>query len=139
MRQRQEMKLIEAIVGVIVGLIGLILLVVWWFNFLVVFKGLLPFLLLVFGVWMVLRMMRVSLWDVRSLLFRSLEGALGRPIGSVLQLHCPSCGATAPQVTKFCLHCGSPLPQPKICPKCQRVNVSEAKFCGYCGAEFDLR
>jgi predicted amidophosphoribosyltransferase len=37
------------------------------------------------------------------------------------------------------LHCGSPLPQPKICPKCQRVNVSEAKFCGYCGAEFDLR
>jgi len=138
MRQRQEIKLIEAVVGVIVGLIGLVLFVVWWSDFLVIFKGLLPFLSLVFGIWMTLRVIGVSLWDVRSLLFRSLEGALGRPIESVL-LRCPNCGSTAPQGTKFCLHCGSLLPQPKICPKCQKVNVAEAKFCGYCGAELDLR
>ncbi|MFA0740250.1 MAG: hypothetical protein DFNUSKGM_000352 [Candidatus Fervidibacter sacchari] len=153
MRQRQEMQSMEAYVGIVIGLFGLGLsIIVMIYSIVYDFLNMdirytLRFLLgnfshlmILLGFWLILRAIEALLRDVKRLLLRSLEGTSGsRATESVLQLRCPNCGSTAPQGTKFCLHCGSLLPQPKICPKCQRVNVPEAKFCGYCGAEIDLR
>jgi len=154
MKQRQEIQSMEAYIGIMIGLFGLGLSIIAMIYSIVDefllnmhIRYTLRFLLsnfshlmILLGFWLILRAIEALLRDVKGLLLRSLEGTSGsRATESVLQLRCPNCGATAPQGTKFCLHCGSLLLQPKICPKCQKVNVAEAKFCGYCGAELDLR
>lgn len=134
MRQRQETQLLRILIGGVAGLIGLVLLIMWWWEFVLVFRGILPFGLLVFSLLTILRTMGVSLQGVRRALVRSGREILGLESPEIaLQLRCPNCGAMASQGTKFCLQCGSLLPQPKICPRCQKVNVAEAEFCGYCG------
>jgi hypothetical protein len=42
-------NILGIIIGVVVIIIGLILLVTWWFSFVGVFKGILPILLILIG------------------------------------------------------------------------------------------
>ncbi len=52
-------------------------------------------------------------------------------------IHCPHCGATNQDGTKFC-SCGQPLPALTAdglpCPQCGAENEPGAMFCGECGA-----
>ncbi len=45
---------------------------------------------------------------------------------------CPSCGAANPEGARFCMSCGSEMPQ--TCPNCGTENPAQAKFCIECGA-----
>jgi uncharacterized membrane protein YkgB len=44
------LNVLGIIIGIVVIIVGLILLVGWWFSFVVVFKGILPVLLILIGV-----------------------------------------------------------------------------------------
>src|SRR6516164_3499844 len=46
-------------------------------------------------------------------------------------MDCPSCHSEAPENSKFCDRCGSPLPV--RCAACGTVNRSGARFCSSCG------
>ena len=49
---------------------------------------------------------------------------------------CPSCGGENTSNAAFCVHCGTPKPQPKFCPKCGARLESDMTFCPDCGAEY---
>jgi len=47
---------------------------------------------------------------------------------------CPACGQPVPLKSKFCLHCGHPLPATAFCSSCGASLPEAAKFCPSCGA-----
>jgi len=52
-------------------------------------------------------------------------------------IHCPHCGATNQDGTRFCIECGQPLPAPNAggmpCPQCGAENAPGTVFCDDCG------
>ena len=46
---------------------------------------------------------------------------------------CPTCGTQLEDGAKFCLECGTPIPQTKKCIKCGFELPLSAKFCPECG------
>jgi ribosomal protein L40E len=53
-------------------------------------------------------------------------------------MHCISCETELPESAKFCMTCGSVLPQPDLPVQCLACNAempASAKFCMECGAE----
>ncbi len=46
---------------------------------------------------------------------------------------CSSCGAQLPDESKFCLKCGSPVPQQIVCSHCGAKVPSGFSYCGVCG------
>lgn len=47
---------------------------------------------------------------------------------------CPNCKSEVGAGAKFCMECGSPIPQNKVCPQCGTELPLAAKFCFGCGA-----
>lgn len=47
---------------------------------------------------------------------------------------CPNCKTEVEAGVKFCMECGSPIPQNKVCPQCGTELPLAAKFCFGCGA-----
>lgn len=47
---------------------------------------------------------------------------------------CPNCKTEVEAGVKFCMECGSPIPQNKVCPRCGTELPLAAKFCFGCGA-----
>ena len=47
---------------------------------------------------------------------------------------CPNCGAEVSDNAKFCMQCGSKIPEEISCPKCGANLPSNAKFCLACGS-----
>ena len=52
-------------------------------------------------------------------------------------LTCPECGAELKEGAKFCMECGTSIPQVKECPECGTELPVKAKFCYECGASQD--
>ena len=52
-------------------------------------------------------------------------------------LKCSNCGAELDSGAKFCMECGTPVPQVKKCPKCSKELPLEAKFCFGCGLKLE--
>ena len=50
---------------------------------------------------------------------------------------CPNCGAELFENAKFCMECGTAIPQNKRCLKCGMELPPKAKFCFGCGAPQD--
>lgn len=50
---------------------------------------------------------------------------------------CPNCGVEVEVGAKFCLECGTAIPQTKECPKCHAEWPMNAKFCQECGHNFN--
>ena len=50
---------------------------------------------------------------------------------------CPNCSAELEENAKFCMECGTPIPQNKKCIKCGIELPLKAKFCFGCGAPQD--
>ena len=50
---------------------------------------------------------------------------------------CANCGTELEEGAKFCLECGTPVPQTKKCIKCGIELPLSAKFCPECGARQD--
>lgn len=48
--------------------------------------------------------------------------------------NCPNCGAELDVGAKFCMECGTPIPQVKKCVQCGMELPLKAKFCFGCGA-----
>lgn len=54
----------------------------------------------------------------------------------ITELLCPSCGIVNQPQAKFCIYCGTSLPQASalhLCPNCGSENPGPAKFCNECG------
>lgn len=49
---------------------------------------------------------------------------------------CAGCQAESAPGARFCMHCGTAVPQQKFCPQCGAVGAPEARFCGACGTRF---
>lgn len=49
----------------------------------------------------------------------------------------PNCAAEIEPGSRFCAHCGTPVPQDKECPKCGAIVPLAANFCGGCGHNFN--
>ena len=49
----------------------------------------------------------------------------------------PNCAAEIEPGSRFCAHCGTPVPQDKECPKCGTRVALDANFCGGCGYNFN--
>ena len=47
---------------------------------------------------------------------------------------CSNCGAELDSGAKFCIECGTKVPQVKLCVQCQMELPINAKFCSECGA-----
>lgn len=50
---------------------------------------------------------------------------------------CPKCGVNVEDGAKFCMECGTPIPQTKECPSCHARWPLAAKFCQECGYNFN--
>jgi len=96
-----------------------------------------------------------SLWRASQPLIDQLAGCVSEKVApasihsdvtsiqttSKKDIFCPSCNKTNQVNTKFCIHCGTPLPQQPseksghigTCPNCGAQNLSSAKFCNECG------
>ena len=48
-------------------------------------------------------------------------------------MKCTNCGNEIENGLKFCMECGTPIPQNKICPNCKMELPIAAKFCFGCG------
>lgn len=137
----QSKKVTLGVIGGVLGVIGLVLFAIWWRRTIWLVISALPLVFLGLGVQMILKAFGTSWQDLILCITRTAKeivtpaqsSSYQRTIGVTIQ--CPKCGAKILEGTKFCLHCGNPLPQPKICLKCQKVNAPEAVFCGYCGTE----
>jgi class 3 adenylate cyclase/energy-coupling factor transporter ATP-binding protein EcfA2 len=46
-------------------------------------------------------------------------------------MRCPTCDSDLTEHSKFCSHCGAPLP--RACSACGHVNSATSKFCSECG------
>ena len=56
---------------------------------------------------------------------------------------CPSCGQPAKATEKFCVNCGTKLPeetvaQAAVCPSCGKQNGIGTKFCCECGTRLPI-
>ncbi len=60
------------------------------------------------------------------------EDSPARPVGTLEQTKCHSCGSTVARNTRFCPTCGASLEQVK-CAKCSTFNPPSNKFCSSCG------
>lgn len=49
-------------------------------------------------------------------------------------MKCPNCNNEISSTAKFCMHCGSKLPQHRYCIQCGKELPENAKFCPQCGA-----
>ena len=49
----------------------------------------------------------------------------------------PNCGVNVEDGAKFCMECGTPIPQTKECPSCHARWPLMAKFCAECGYNFN--
>lgn len=47
---------------------------------------------------------------------------------------CPNCGTAAPEGARFCMSCGTAIPQENTCPNCGQVLPENAVFCFACGS-----
>lgn len=128
-----QQRIWQGIIGAVTGLVGLVLIVVWWGEFAVLLKGALAIGLTGAGTWMIGQAAGVRWREIFNRLqmqgtqqWQSLTA--GQPLRS-----CPHCGSAVAEGVKFCFQCGKELPPPKVCPQCQRVNLAEAAFCGECG------
>ena len=50
---------------------------------------------------------------------------------------CPNCGIEVESGAKFCMECGTKIPQTKECPSCHSQWPLTAKFCAECGYNFN--
>ena len=50
---------------------------------------------------------------------------------------CPNCGIEIENGAKFCMECGTAIPQTKECPACHAHWPLTAKFCAECGYNFN--
>ena len=50
---------------------------------------------------------------------------------------CPNCGVNVEDGAKFCMECGTAIPQSKECPSCHARWPLTAKFCAECGYNFN--
>ncbi len=50
---------------------------------------------------------------------------------------CPNCGVEVEIGAKFCMECGTKIPQTKECPSCHSQWPLTAKFCAECGYNFN--
>ena len=50
---------------------------------------------------------------------------------------CPNCGVEVESGAKFCMECGTKIPQTKECPACHSQWPLTAKFCAECGYNFN--
>lgn len=50
---------------------------------------------------------------------------------------CPNCGTSVEDGSKFCMECGTQIPQTKECPSCHARWPLTAKFCAECGYSFN--
>jgi membrane protease subunit (stomatin/prohibitin family) len=123
-------KGMDAAIGGVLGLIGLIMIAVWPADALSVLKGGIAVGFVGVGVWRLARFAGVD-W-----------AAMGRQITAAMRANrapaalgppCPHCGAFTHTGAQFCLQCGGALPKSKTCVGCQTQNESDATFCGGCG------
>jgi hypothetical protein len=130
--QRRE---IYGMIGVVFGLLGLYLLIIWLNDFLPFIRLSLAMLLLGIGVWATGVAAGVNWGNVFAPLQRALSRlpvATPSPVSSSFWL-CPSCGRPVEERWRFCLHCGNPLSW-ETCPKCGQTQLAIGEFCGFCGA-----
>lgn len=66
------------------------------------------------------------------------------------QTRCPSCGAVQPDGSRYCSHCGRPMPEAmpvipeesiyqdaQYCEKCGAMREGMSRFCAVCGSPFE--
>ncbi len=64
------------------------------------------------------------------------------------QSRCPSCGAVQPEGSRYCSHCGRPMPEAapaiqevyeeaQFCEKCGAMREGDSRFCAVCGNSFE--
>ncbi len=128
---------IYGIIGMILGLAGLFLFVLWINDFLPFIRFSLAVLLLGCGIWAIGVAAGVS-WGNIFAAFRqtvarlaSVSSATVSPSASPWR--CPSCGSPVEERWRFCLRCGHPLNW-VTCSKCGQPQLAIGEFCGFCGA-----
>lgn len=124
----------QAVVGITLSLLGFVLVVFWFRDFVAFLRLALAFALLGVGVWLVGSAFGIA-WSVRlrpllQLLHQlSTFGQARRPSPP---WRCEQCGASIQQGAAFCIRCGQQL-QWWRCSACGQWQVGQGQFCGFCG------
>lgn len=100
-------------VGIILALAGALVIREWWGSVVVVLKGLLGWVLLLVGGWVLLSGLQQMNWTAldRSLRLRlQFLKQQGRHYASNAMRRCPQCHAQTEVGARFCVDCGAVLP-----------------------------
>jgi len=131
---------IYGLIGVVLGVTGLILFILWIDDLVPFLRFSISVALMVGGIWAIGRAAGVAWGPMFAPIargFREATRGLTVSVGaSASPWRCPSCNRPVQPEWQFCLHCGRPLGWRK-CPQCGRVQLTEGAFCGFCGARLE--
>jgi predicted amidophosphoribosyltransferase len=126
---------IYGMIGMILGLAGLFLFILWINDFLPFIRFSLAVLLLGVGIWAIGVAAGVSWGNIFTAFRQAITrlASVSSPAVSPSPWRCPSCGRPVEEKWRFCLHCGNPLNW-ETCPRCGQTQLAIGEFCGFCGA-----